>query len=93
MTLTSISYAMRCKLYFQQILGEKFAGVKLRGYTVAGSEEVKQPAGVEYKNISEGYDEQKSIEAKKDWMLKEKERKRSYKEVKKVKKIKKEGIR
>ena len=78
---------MRCGANFtlSRFLEKQFAGVKLRGYTVAGSEEVKQPAGVEYKNISEGYDEQKSIEAKKDWMLKEKERKRSYKEVKKVK--------
>ena len=61
---------MWCKLYFEQ-LEKQFAGVKLRGYTVAGSDEVKQPAGVQCKNISEGYDEQKSIEAKKDWMLKE----------------------
>ena len=65
---------------------KQFAGVKLRGYTLAGSEGVKQPAVVEYKNICLGYDEHKSIEAKKHWMLKEKERKRSYKEVKKVKK-------
>ena len=69
---------MRCKLYFEQILGETIRRSET-AWTVAGSEEVKQPAGVEYKNVSEGYDEQKSIEAKKDWMLKEKERKRSYK--------------
>ena len=47
---------MRCVANFtlSRFLEKQFAGVKLRGYTVAGSEEVKQPAGVEYKNISEG---------------------------------------
>ena len=87
--------AKRCGAIFElhPSLEQQFNGVKLRGYTVEGIEQVSSTGVFQYRNVFEGFDEEKSVKMRKEWILKEVKRNRAHalktESPKKVKKKKK----
>ena len=68
--------ARRCGALFDlnDSLAEQYSGVKLRGFTVKGAEEVKIDGDFKYRNVFEGEGTETSVELRKKWELKESER-------------------
>ena len=87
-TVTVQKVARRCGALFDlhRSLEEQFRGVKLRGYTVGGAEEVRLDEQYNYRNVFEGVGEENSVEVRRSWKQKESSRIRKQKKKKQPKK-------
>jgi len=70
--------ALRCGALFSldSSLEKQFENVKLRGFTVSEPEEKCEAGQFQYRNVFEGFDDEKSAKARKIWLAEEEVRKK-----------------